>query len=187
MPHFPFWRAPFICTGHREEWPRYDYVMNPSNATWVHAIDAHSMVVVGGMMTSLGHASGNNFRVISTLWGEATGHWWIPLTKTSDAELWCFLWSAHDQTIEQAIERLVITDAIALIMTSLYWRFGCVKCVKVQNFWTHHWYWRVVTATSQVTVILDESICCVQINREFIGHIGELSLSTGYGILYWHR
>ena len=26
---------------------------------------------------------------------------------------------------------------------------------------------------------LDESICCVQINREFIGHIGELSLSTG--------
>ena len=44
-----------------------------------------------------------------------------------------------------------------------------------------------VTATGQVTVILDESICCVQINREFIGHIGELPLSTGYGISYWHR
>ena len=37
----------------------------------------------------------------------------------------------------------------------------------------------IVTATGQVTVILDESIRCVQINREFIGHIGELSLSTG--------
>ena len=23
-------------------------------------------------------------------WGESTGHRWIPLTKTSDAELWCF-------------------------------------------------------------------------------------------------
>ena len=28
------------------------------------------------------------------LCGEFTGHRWIPLTKASDAELWCFLWSA---------------------------------------------------------------------------------------------
>ena len=26
--------------------------------------------------------------------GEFTGHRWIPLAKASDAELWCFLWSA---------------------------------------------------------------------------------------------
>ena len=25
------------------------------------------------------------------LWGESTGHRWIPLTNASDAELWCFL------------------------------------------------------------------------------------------------
>ena len=25
---------------------------------------------------------------------------WIPLTKASDAELWCFLWSAHEQAVE---------------------------------------------------------------------------------------
>ena len=30
--------------------------------------------------------------------GEFTGPRWIPLTKTSDAELWCFLWSAPEQT-----------------------------------------------------------------------------------------
>ena len=30
------------------------------------------------------------FRVTGPLWGESTGHRWIPLTKTSDAELWCF-------------------------------------------------------------------------------------------------
>ena len=41
------------------------------------------------MMTS---SNGNIFRVIGPLWGESTGHRWIPLTKASDAELWCFLW-----------------------------------------------------------------------------------------------
>ena len=34
-----------------------------------------------------------------SLWGEFTGDRWIPLTKTSDAELWCFLWSAPKQTV----------------------------------------------------------------------------------------
>ena len=48
-----------------------------------------------------------------------TGHWWIPLTEASDAELWCFLWSAPEQTVEQTIETPLIWDAIVLIMTSL--------------------------------------------------------------------
>ena len=42
-----------------------------------------------------------------------------PLTKASDAELWCILWSVPEQTVEQTIETLVIWDAFALIMTSL--------------------------------------------------------------------
>ena len=46
------------------------------------------------------------------------GHPWIPLTKAIGAELWCFLWSAPEQTAEQAIATLVIWDAIALIMAS---------------------------------------------------------------------
>ena len=49
-----------------------------------------------GMMTSL---NGNIFRVIGPLWGEFTGHWWIPLTKASVAELWCFFLSAPEQTV----------------------------------------------------------------------------------------
>ena len=53
-----------------------------------------------------------------SLWGESTGHRWIPLIKASDAELWCFLWSAPEQTIEQTIETPMIWDAVALIMTS---------------------------------------------------------------------
>ena len=44
------------------------------------------------MMTS---SNGNIFRVTDPLCGEFTGHRWIPHTEASDAELWCFLWSAY--------------------------------------------------------------------------------------------
>ena len=37
--------------------------------------------------------NGNIFRVAGPLYGEFTDHRWIPRTKTSDTELWCFLWS----------------------------------------------------------------------------------------------
>ena len=40
------------------------------------------------MMTS---SNENIFRVTGPLCGEFTGHRWIPSTKASDAELWCFL------------------------------------------------------------------------------------------------
>ena len=63
-------------------------------------------------------SNGNIFRYW-LLCGEFTGHPWIPLTKASDAELWSFLWSAPEPTVEQTIETPVIWDAIAVIMTSL--------------------------------------------------------------------
>ena len=34
--------------------------------------------------------------LLALLCGEFTGHRWIPHTKASDAELWCFLWSANN-------------------------------------------------------------------------------------------
>ena len=37
-------------------------------------------------------SNGNIFRVIGSLWGETTGHRWIPLTKASDAELRCLFY-----------------------------------------------------------------------------------------------
>ena len=45
------------------------------------------------MMTS---SNGNIFRVTGHLCGEFTGLRWIPRTKASDAELWCFLWCAPE-------------------------------------------------------------------------------------------
>ena len=41
------------------------------------------------MMTS---SNGNIFRVTGNMCGEFTGLRWIPRTKASDAELWCFLY-----------------------------------------------------------------------------------------------
>ena len=48
---------------------------------------------VNCMMTS---SNGSNFRVTGPLCGEFTGARWIPRTKASDVELWCFLWSAPE-------------------------------------------------------------------------------------------
>ena len=62
-------------------------------------------------------SNGNIFRVTGPLWRKSTGHRWIPFTKASDAELWCFLWPAPEQTAEKIIETPVIWDAIAFVMT----------------------------------------------------------------------
>ena len=43
-----------------------------------------------------------------------TGHRWIPLTKASDAKLWCFIWSAAEQTVEQTIKTPAIWGAMEL-------------------------------------------------------------------------
>ena len=45
------------------------------------------------MVTS---SDGSIFRVTGHLSGEFTGPRWIPRTKASDAELWCFLWSSSE-------------------------------------------------------------------------------------------
>ena len=61
----------------------------------------------------------NIFRVTGPLCGEFTGYQWILHTKASDVELWCFLWSAPEPTVEQTMEMPMIWEAIVLIMMSL--------------------------------------------------------------------
>ena len=53
--------------------------------------------------TIVTQSNANIFRVTGPLWGESTDHRWICLAKASDAKLWCFLWSASKQTVEQTI------------------------------------------------------------------------------------
>ena len=61
------------------------------------------------MMTS---SNGNIFRITGLLCGDFPGDRGIPRTKASDAELWCFLWSAPEPTIEQTMETPVIWDCV---------------------------------------------------------------------------
>ena len=58
------------------------WVFRTSRRIWRHS-----------MMTS---SNGNIFRVTGPLCGEFTGDRWIPLTKASDAEVWCFLSSVPE-------------------------------------------------------------------------------------------
>ena len=55
--------------------------------------DRQAMGIPVYMMTS---SNGNIFHVTGHLCGEFTGLRWIPCTKASDTELWCFLWSAPE-------------------------------------------------------------------------------------------
>ena len=58
------------------------------------SISTSSSVV---MMTS---SNGTIFYVTGLLCGEFIGHRWIPLTKASDTELWCILWSVPEQAVK---------------------------------------------------------------------------------------
>ena len=82
-------------------------------------------------------SNGNILRVTGPLWGESTGHRWIPLTKASTAEIWCFLLSTPKQTAEQTIEAPVIWDDIALIITSLW--CSAVRCISPIDHCRTHW------------------------------------------------
>ena len=73
----------------------------------------------GAWTTMMTSSTENIFRVTGALWEETTGHRWIPLTKVSDADLWCFHWSAPEQMADQTNEPPVIRDAIELVKTSL--------------------------------------------------------------------
>ena len=68
-------------------------------------------------------------------------HLWIPLTKARDMELWCFLWSAPYQMVEQTIDTPVIWDAIMLIMMSQWYNITgfTVSCHNGKCSSFHHW------------------------------------------------
>ena len=73
-------------------WPLHSHVL--CGSTWDKPL---SCVDSFTMMTS---SNGDIFRVTGLLCGEFTGPRWIPLTKASDTELWCFLWSVPEQTFK---------------------------------------------------------------------------------------
>ena len=113
---------------------------------WCSTFICERIQIMLNMMTS---SNVNIFRVTGPSWGESTGGRWILLTKTSDAELWCFIWSAPEQTPQQAIETPVIWDVIVLVMTSLKWIFH-------HNMHRHVvWYTYIDIVNSSNTVVTE--------------------------------
>ena len=51
---------------------------------------------IAGKSRTMTSSNWNIFHVTGHLCGEFTGPRWNPRTKASDAELWCFLWSASE-------------------------------------------------------------------------------------------
>ena len=67
---------------------------------WVH--NGLKVATKYSMMTS---SNGNIFRFTGPLWGEFTGHRWIPLTKASDVGLWGFLWPVPEKRLSKQSRR----------------------------------------------------------------------------------
>ena len=97
-----------------DKWPWAHRQFNRSDLLWTEAstlvlLDYESMRWSSPRLFMMTSSNGNVSRVTDSLCGEFTGHRWIPRTKASDAELWCFLWSAP---------WINGWDAITFIMTS---------------------------------------------------------------------
>ena len=79
----------------------YDVIVQPGGATW-HATNnrcielGKTLLSIESMMTS---SNENIFRVTGPLCGEFTSYRWIPRTKASDAELWCFFYMRLDKRL----------------------------------------------------------------------------------------
>ena len=87
-------------------WPRSLSPYGVTRLQWVK-IYSHSIIVfcnISWLSTefenrikyTMTSSNGNILCVTGHLCGEFTGHRWILHTKASDAELWCFLWSASE-------------------------------------------------------------------------------------------
>ena len=77
-----------------------EYFILHINTQGIYLMSVQVTVLCGGQIDM---SNGNSFLVTGPLWGESTGHRWIPQTKVSDAELWILLWSVPKQTIEPTI------------------------------------------------------------------------------------
>ena len=76
------------------------------NAYHINPTESHQILkgrIIGIFLLVLMMTSSNRniFPVTGHLCGEFTGHRWIPRTKASDEELWCFLWSGPEWTVSK--------------------------------------------------------------------------------------
>ena len=79
--------------------PRTILLMVILNTTWKY--DFIIQVFSRTRQAVCSNRTSSWWRVTGPLCGEFTGHRWIPLTKASDVELCCFLWSALNKLLSK--------------------------------------------------------------------------------------
>ena len=96
-PYFQKWKKKFLMEYRRAQLWRGLYIY--SEKYYIVYCNSNSRTV--SQKTPISHDDVIIiFRITGHLCGEFTGHRWIPRTKASDAELWCFLWSAPEYTVQ---------------------------------------------------------------------------------------
>ena len=78
------------------QWRRCEWDVSNSQAFWQILSFCWAYMLLAVPLLMVTSSNGSSLRVTGLLCVEFTGHRWIPHTKTSDAELWCFLWSASE-------------------------------------------------------------------------------------------
>ena len=110
---------------HKEHLPRSNFINEISHLQFKVNANPFCFYFVGGnkiakvadattVQLSCPHDDVIEWRQFPRYWPFARGTHRIPLIKASDAELWCFLWSAPKQTVQTPV-----IWAIALIMSLL--------------------------------------------------------------------
>ena len=85
--------------------PRYTWLGNDEPLTSHHSLLQCGAIITRDILPIIlklhdDVIKWNIFHVTGPLCGEFTGYQWISHTKARDAELWCFLWSRPEWTVE---------------------------------------------------------------------------------------
>ena len=108
---------------YRKLWTEY------RTKTHINPKYTYSIWCVPGMHSKMTSSNGNIFRVTGPLCREFTGHRWIPRTKASDTELWCFFLSAPEKRLsDQSRRRSLETPSHPLWRSVMPWTLLVGAC-----------------------------------------------------------
>ena len=126
--------------------------ISPNQVHW-NCADGLNMQSTGSCMllhTIMMMSSNRNiFRITGPLCGEFTSYQWIPLTKNSDAELWCSLWSAL--WINGWVNNHEVGD----------WRCYRTHYDAIVMFWIY------VDICIDIVIISNINVCCLRLCSSF--------------------
>ena len=86
-----------VCSGHDSDTTVVN--VNVCNDWTKATVGIDEQVLQNLDQVMMSSSNGNIFRVTGPFWVQSTGHQGIFLSKACEAELWCFLWSAPEQTV----------------------------------------------------------------------------------------